>query len=172
MTAVDTELTGRLDSKNAVVGQAVTAKTVQAAKLADGTALPKGTKLVGHVTRVQSSNKDQPYAVLAMVFDRAELKNGQSVALRSVVRTVAPPVSVASRPGGPVRNGHGRRWRHDAGRRRRSPGRDGARQRPARRKSWTNGWRACTSGRLTPSVPQPATRRPWRKRPPIPQGER
>jgi len=96
MTSVDTELTGKLDSKNAAVGQEVTAKTMQTAKLADGTTLPKGTKLVGHVTQVRASNKDQPYAVLSMVFDRAELKNGQSVALRSVIRTVAPPASIAS----------------------------------------------------------------------------
>ena len=96
MTPVDTELTSRLDSKNAAVGQEVTAKTTQPAKLADGTALPKGTKLVGHVTQVQASNKDQPYAMLSMTFDRAELKSGQSVALRSVIRTVAPPANVAA----------------------------------------------------------------------------
>jgi hypothetical protein len=107
MTSVDTELTGKLDSKNAAVGQGVTAKTTQAAKLADGTALPKGTKLVGHVTRVQASNKDQPYAVLAMIFDRAELKSGQSIALRCVVRTVAPPVSVAAGPADPTAMGMG-----------------------------------------------------------------
>jgi hypothetical protein len=93
LTSVQTELTSRLDSRDAAVGQEVTAKTMQTAKLADGTTLPKGTKLVGHVTQVRASNKDQPYAMLAMTFDRAELKNGQSVALRSVIRTVAPPVT-------------------------------------------------------------------------------
>jgi hypothetical protein len=96
MTSVQTELTSRLDSRNATVGQEVTAKTTQTAKLADGTTLPKGTKLVGHVTQVRASNKDQPYAVLSMTFDRAELKSGESVALRSVIRTVAPPANVAA----------------------------------------------------------------------------
>jgi hypothetical protein len=95
MTSVDTELTGKLDSRNAAVGQEVTAKTRQAARLADGTTLPRGTKLVGHVTRVQAQTKDQPYAALAMSFDRAELKDGQSVALRSVIRMVALPANAA-----------------------------------------------------------------------------
>lgn len=94
MTSVDTELTSKLDSKNAAVGQEVTAKTKQTAKLADGTTLPKGTKLVGHVTHVQAQSKDQPYSALAMTFDRAELKGGQSVPLRSVIRAVAPPPTV------------------------------------------------------------------------------
>jgi hypothetical protein len=95
MTSVDTELTSRLDSRNAAVGQEITARTKQTAKLADGTTLPKGTRLVGHVTGVQTQSKDQPYAALAMTFDRAELKGGQSVALRSVIRTVAPPPTVS-----------------------------------------------------------------------------
>ena len=98
MTSVDTELTSKLDSKNATVGQEVTVKTRQTAKLADGTTLPKGTRLVGHVTQARAQNKDQPYAMLAMTFDRAELKNGQSVALRSVIRTVAPPANAAAMP--------------------------------------------------------------------------
>lgn len=96
MTSVETELTGRLDSRNAAVGQQVTAKTLGPAKLADGTALPRGTRLVGHVTRVQAHTQDQPYAKLAISFDRAELKDGQSVALRSVIRMVTPPASAAA----------------------------------------------------------------------------
>jgi hypothetical protein len=96
MTSVETELTGRLDSRNAAVGQQVTAKTLEPAKLADGTALPRGTRLVGHVTRVQAHTQDQPYAKLAISFDRAELKDGQSVALRSVIRMVTPPASAAA----------------------------------------------------------------------------
>jgi hypothetical protein len=89
---VATELTSKLDSRSAAVGQQVTAKTTQAASLADGRVLPKGTKLVGHVARVQAQTSNQPYAMLAITFDQAELKGGQSVALRSVIGTVTPPV--------------------------------------------------------------------------------
>jgi hypothetical protein len=97
MTNVQTELTGKVDSKSAAVGQEVTARTQDAATLADGTALPKGTRLVGRVIQVAAQGKDQPVAMLAITFDRAQLKDGSSVALRSVIRTVAPP---SNNPGG------------------------------------------------------------------------
>jgi hypothetical protein len=93
LTAVQSELVGKIDTKSAVVGQEVDARTRLAATLADGTALPRGTKLVGHVTRVQAQDNDHPYATLAIAFDHAELKGGQAVALRSVIRMVAPPAA-------------------------------------------------------------------------------
>jgi hypothetical protein len=97
LTTVQTELTGKVDSKNAVVGQQVSARTKQAATLANGTTLPKGTRLVGHVIVVQAESEQHPFSVLAMTFDRAELKGGESVALRSVVRMVAPAVPTSAR---------------------------------------------------------------------------
>jgi hypothetical protein len=96
MTSVPAELTSRLDSSNAAAGQQVTARTLEPAKLADGTVLPRGTRLAGHVTRAQAHTQDQPYAMLAISFDRAELKDGQSVALRSELRMVTPPASTAA----------------------------------------------------------------------------
>lgn len=98
LTPVDAELTSKLDSKNAALGQEVSARTKATAKLADGTTLPRGTRLVGHVTAVQAHSKDQPYASLAITFDHAELKGGQSVTLRTVIRSVAPPAPTASVP--------------------------------------------------------------------------
>jgi hypothetical protein len=100
LTPVDAELTGKIDSKNATVGQEVSARTKAAAKLADGTTLPRGTRLVGHLTQVQAHSKDQPYATLAITFDHAELKGGQSVALRTVIRSVAPPAPPPPSPDG------------------------------------------------------------------------
>ena len=109
MTNVQTELTGKVDTRNAAVGQEVTARTRDAATLADGTALPKGTKLVGHVIQVAAQSKDQPVAMLAITFDRAQLKDGSSVALRSMIRAVAPASNrSAANPfaaSGPVRGG-------------------------------------------------------------------
>jgi hypothetical protein len=90
LTAVPVELTSKVDSRNAVVGQEVTARTKDIANLADGTTLPKGTRLVGHVMQVRAGGKEEGLAVLALTFDRAELKGGQIVAVRSVIRAVAP----------------------------------------------------------------------------------
>ena len=92
LTTVEAELTRNVDSKTATVGQEVTARTRRAAKLADGTALPAGTQLVGHIVSVQAQDKDngRSGSLLAIAFDRAELKGGQSLRVRAVMQAVAP----------------------------------------------------------------------------------
>lgn len=91
-TSVETKLTGKLDTKNAVVGQVITTKTTQSVRLADGAVLPLGTNLVGHVVQVQARQKGGAAALLAVTFDRAELKGGQTIPLRSLIWTVEPPI--------------------------------------------------------------------------------
>jgi hypothetical protein len=90
LTTVHTELTTRIDTKNAKPGQQVTAQTSEDIQLADGTKLPKGTKLVGRVLLVQAPTGEQPGAALILGFDHAELKGGQTVPVRSVIEMVAP----------------------------------------------------------------------------------
>jgi hypothetical protein len=90
MTPVTGELAGKLDSKSAKVGDPVVLKTTQSARTADGVVIPKGSRLLGHVTAVQAHGHDNQNSELAMQFDRAELKNGQSMAIRSVVENVSP----------------------------------------------------------------------------------
>jgi len=90
MTPVSGELAGKLDSKSAKVGDPVVLKTTQTARTADGVIIPKGSRLLGHVTAVQAHGRDSQNSELAMQFDRAELKNGQSIAIRSVVESVSP----------------------------------------------------------------------------------
>ena len=98
---VSGELQEKLDSKTAKVGDSVVVKTKAAVKTADGIEIPKGTKLVGRVTDVQArgagnqgtGNADSR---VTLEFDRAELKDGQSVAIRSVIESVEPPVDPAA----------------------------------------------------------------------------
>jgi hypothetical protein len=90
MTPVSGELAGKLDSKTAKVGDPIMLKTTQAARTADGVIIPKGSRLLGHVTAVQAHGRHSQNSELAMQFDRAELKNGQSIAIRSVVESVSP----------------------------------------------------------------------------------
>jgi len=47
---------------------------------------------VGHLTQVQAHSKDSPDSVMAIVFDRAELKGGASLAIYSEIRSLTPPV--------------------------------------------------------------------------------
>ena len=114
MKPVNAELVGKLDTKSAKTGDQVVLKTQESMKTADGTVIPKGTRLVGHVTQVQAHDKTSADSQMAIQFDRAELKNGQGLAIQSEIRSVAPPASAAmaesmqsedSFGGGPVGGG-------------------------------------------------------------------
>jgi hypothetical protein len=90
---VSGELVGKLDSKSAKVGDSVVIKTTQAMRTADGTELPKGTRLLGHVTSVQPHRSKNDDGDLGIAFDRAMLKGGNSVPIHSVIESVAPSPS-------------------------------------------------------------------------------
>lgn len=90
MRPVNGELVGKLDSKSAKAGDQVVVKTTESTKTADGTVIPKGTRLVGHVTSVQAHGSGSANSQMAIQFDRAELKGGQNLAIHSEIRSVAP----------------------------------------------------------------------------------
>src|SRR6202171_2841387 len=95
-TIINAELTGSLDSKKVKPGDAVNARTTTDLKSADGrTILPRGTKIIGHVTQASARNAGQPDSSLGLVFDKAILKNGQEIPLNAagVQALGAPPSS-------------------------------------------------------------------------------
>jgi hypothetical protein len=90
MSSVSGELECKLDAKSARVGETVVLKTTQKVTTADGTVIPKGARLIGHVTQAQVHDATHAESQLGMAFDRAELKNGQSVPIRSTIERVNP----------------------------------------------------------------------------------
>ncbi len=90
-SAVSAELTKKIDSKDARVGDQVLAKTTTEAKFADGTKIPKGSRLVGHVTDVEAKSKQNHDGHVAFCFDRAVLKDGHELPLNAMVRSIAAP---------------------------------------------------------------------------------
>jgi hypothetical protein len=86
---LDAELTKSLDAKTAKVGDVVEAKVTDNVK-ADGTVLiPRGTKLLGHVTSVQAKTKTQTESKLGIELERAVLKNGREIPLLVAIQAVA-----------------------------------------------------------------------------------
>src|ERR1019366_8230478 len=83
LTTVQTDLNGTLDTRKATVGQQVTVTVRRDTRLADDTELPKGTRLVGHITQVQAQDDQHVGAVLAINFDQAQLRDGKLVPVRS-----------------------------------------------------------------------------------------
>ncbi len=86
---VHAELVSKLDTKTAKAGDELVAQTKSSVKTADGTEIPKGTKLVGHVAAVQPSTGGQNSQV-ALLFDHAELKGGQNLPIHSEIQSIAP----------------------------------------------------------------------------------
>jgi hypothetical protein len=96
-TVINAELNSSIDSKKAKPGEQITARTTEAVRSTDGRAiLPKGTKLVGHVTQASARSNGQGEAMLAIQFDKAVVKDGQEVPLSVVIQAVAAPSREAS----------------------------------------------------------------------------
>jgi hypothetical protein len=97
-TVINATLDSSIDSKKAKAGEQITAHTTEAVKSTDGrTILPRGTKLVGHVTQASARSNGPGEAMLAIQFDKAVMKDGQEVPLNNVViQAVAAPSREAS----------------------------------------------------------------------------
>jgi hypothetical protein len=70
---------------------------------ADGkTVIPKGTKLVGHVTQASARGKGEAESSLGVVFDKAILKNGQEVPVNAGIQALAAAQTSAAVPGSDI----------------------------------------------------------------------
>jgi hypothetical protein len=100
LSPISTELTGKIDSKTAKAGDSVVLKTTSNATMPDGTVIPKGSKIVGHVTEAQAHSGDSANGRVTLQFDQAQLKTGQSLPILSALQSVAPAGGSADSGGG------------------------------------------------------------------------
>src|SRR5882757_2711182 len=98
-TAFNAALSSPVDSKKCKPGDAVNAHTTEAVKSEGKTVIPKGSKLVGHVTQASARAKGESESALGIVFDKAILKNGQEVPLNVAIQAIASAQSGASTAG-------------------------------------------------------------------------
>lgn len=84
------KFSGKLTTKSAKMGDEVTAKTLGTAKLADGTEIPKGAKLLGKVIVVQSKDAGAGTSTLALRFDQVELKGGGTHPVWGLIVGIGP----------------------------------------------------------------------------------
>jgi hypothetical protein len=104
MSPVDGELVNKLDSKTAKNGDSVVVQTKTRVKTPDGTEIPKGSKLVGHVIAVQPSQPGQN-SQLALQFDHVELKGGKTMPVHSQIQSISPAGGAASASGSSAAGG-------------------------------------------------------------------
>ena len=98
-TTFNAELSSPVDSKKCKPGDAVNGKTTEAVKAEGKTVIPKGSKLVGHVTQASARAKGEAESSVGIVFDKAILKNGEEIPLNVGIQALASAQSSASAAG-------------------------------------------------------------------------
>ena len=87
-STMQADLTKPLDARKNKVGDSVIAKTTNDVKSDGRVVVPKGSKLVGHVTEVRTQTKDQAGSALGIAFDHAILKNGTEFPVSLTVQAI------------------------------------------------------------------------------------
>ncbi len=101
-TAFNAALSSPIDSRKCKPGDPVNAHTTEAVKSEGKTVIPKGSKLVGHVTQASARAKGESESALGIVFDKAILKNGQEIPLSAGIQAIASAQSSASAAGSDI----------------------------------------------------------------------
>lgn len=87
-STVQAELVKPVDARKSKVGDEVLAKTTHDVKSEGHVVIPKGSKLVGHVTEVKEHSKEQATSELGIAFDHAVLKNGTEMPLALSIQAI------------------------------------------------------------------------------------
>ena len=64
----------------------------------DGTVIPRGSKVMGHITKAEARAKGDAQSQLGISFDQIAVKGGKDMPLKSSIQAVAPPPHVSSAP--------------------------------------------------------------------------
>jgi hypothetical protein len=89
LSPVQGELVDQLDTKTAKTGDAVVIKTQSTIKTADGTEIPKGSKLVGRIAGVKPIGEGSQNSQVALQFDHAELGGGQKLPIHAEIQELS-----------------------------------------------------------------------------------
>src|SRR5690349_13644515 len=95
-TTIPATLSKPIDARKAKSGDQVIAKTTQDVRSDSGVLIPRGSRLVGHVTDAKAKAKGDSESALGIAFDQAVLKNGQQIPLNASIRALAASANSAS----------------------------------------------------------------------------
>ncbi|HEV2714120.1 MAG TPA: TrbI/VirB10 family protein [Terriglobales bacterium] len=88
-TIIPAELAKSIDAKKAKSGDQVVAKTTIDLRSKDGsTVIPKGAKVLGHVTDAKARGKDESGSMVAIAFDKVELKGGRDLQFNGGIQAI------------------------------------------------------------------------------------
>src|SRR6202022_1068453 len=89
-------LSDTVDARRCKPGDPVKAKTSEDVKAGGIVVIPRGAKLIGHVTEAQPAAKAGDQARLGLLFDRADLKDGRQIPLHTTFYALAAPEGASS----------------------------------------------------------------------------
>ena len=95
-TTIPATLSKSIDAGKAKSGDQVTAKTTQDVRSNAEVVIPRGSRLIGHVTDAKAKAKGDSESALGIAFDQAVLKNGQQIPLDASIRALAASANNAS----------------------------------------------------------------------------
>jgi type IV secretory pathway VirB10-like protein len=95
-TTIPATLSKPIDARKAKSGDQVVAKTTQDVRSDSGVVIPRGSRLIGHVTDAKAKAKGDSESALGIAFDQAVLKNGQQIPLNASIRALAASANSAS----------------------------------------------------------------------------
>lgn len=84
------ELVKALDSRKVKTGNIVEAKLTGGITLPDGTVVPRGAPVIGHVTEATARSKEYAESVLGIAFDKIILAGGSETLITGVAVAAAP----------------------------------------------------------------------------------
>jgi hypothetical protein len=100
-SVIPVSLSKTIDAKKVKTGDEVVTTVTQDMKTTTGSVLvPKDTKVIGHVTEAQPRNKEQKESQLGIAFDRAVLKDGDTMQMPMSIQAIIGPQNNQNTPGG------------------------------------------------------------------------
>jgi hypothetical protein len=106
-TTLNSVLSDTVDARKCKPGDVIKAKTSEDVKAGGIVVIPRGAKLIGHVTEAQPAAKTGEQARLGFAFDRADLKDGRQIALHTAFYALAAPLGASSDRGSSLSGGFG-----------------------------------------------------------------
>ena len=95
-TTLNIVLSDTVDARKCKPGDIIKAKASEDVKAGGIVVIPRGAKLIGHVTEAQPAAKTGEQARLGFAFDRADLKDGRHIALHTAFYALAAPQGASS----------------------------------------------------------------------------
>lgn len=89
-----------VDSKRSKSGDQIEAQVAAPIQLSDGTVIPRGAKIIGHVAESQAKSNGGSSSSLTLVFEKIAMPEGKTLTIKGHLQAVGPNPNVDENSGG------------------------------------------------------------------------